>query len=100
HREGIGIDSRASSIKDMLPSLEVAVQNTELLCDQLLSRFDHRASRRFAFVDRVAIGHEDRPEGRMNVRGEECRPTMCLSLGAQAVTAGKSSLRVLVSQII
>ena len=42
HREGICIDHGTSAIKDILPLFEVAVQDAELLCDQLLSCLDDR----------------------------------------------------------
>jgi hypothetical protein len=65
----------------------VAVQGAELPRDQILACLDHLL-RRFAFVGGVAIGHEDRPEGGVQVRREEGRPAMRLGLGADAVTPG------------
>jgi len=71
HREGVCVDHGPSAIKDMIPVFEVAVQDAELLCDQLLSCLDHRLLSGFVDVGRVAGRHEDWPEGGVNVRGEE-----------------------------
>lgn len=100
HREGIGVDDGSSALKDEIPAVEVALEMGKLLGDQFVTGFYDGPLRGFALIGGVSIGHEDRPEGGMNVGCEEGGPAMRLGFGPRAFAAAQPSLWMLPCQII